>query len=191
MPTFSCGVLDLATAADCSDKGGLLTVLWTTDDQVDWDTMTGATYFDDTDNSVVQWAMEAAGTWNRLDFVRKQGRMDNLYTRENGYYEVQVLNMIFRGHSAANTYGLAQAAACCNLIAVVFDNNGLSRVIGKEYVDGTWISPLENCVISRHLDTTGGFGNLDDKARDEVDLFAEHNNPPAYNEVSLSAMLAL
>jgi len=187
MPDFSGSLNDISTNTVCADKGGLLTVYWIPESDIDWSTVT----WDDAGYAVTAWAMLAMATWNKIEFERTAGRLDALYTEENGYYEVSLLNLLFSGHSAARSVAIGQAIPVCNIVAQVFDNNGNARILGKEYDSGAWVNPLKNCRITRHLDTTGGFGAADDKARDEFDLTAQHLLPLPYSTVSLSTMETL
>jgi hypothetical protein len=191
MPDFSCALEDIQTDVLCADTGGLLTVFWADKSKIDWTAMAEIANWDDANYTVLNWIMTGGGTWGEITFQRKNGRLDSLYTSDNGYYEVNLLNMILTGHTATRTVNLGSAISCCGIVAQVFDNNSSSRVIGKEFIDGAWVDPLDVCRISRHLDTTGGFGSLDDKSRDEFDLAAQHLKPPAYSSVTLTTMRTL
>lgn len=190
MPNFSAGLIDLNTDDSCSDSGGLLVVFAAQNSDVDWTTMAGALYYDDANFQVIDWAMEASGNFYEYNFYRKNGRLDATYTREDGYYSVDLLNLIFRGHSTTRTLGLGRTKNSCGVIMQVHDNNSLARVAGKEY-SGAWIDPLESMALSRHLDTHGGYGDIEDRARDEADFAGEHNDPLPYSTVSITAMQAL
>lgn len=181
---------DIATDATCSDSGGLLIAFGADSTDIDWTTMEGPTYYDDATFSVLQWAMEAGGNFYEFSFERRNGRLDATYTSADGFYAVELLNLLFKGHSASKSIAIGQAVNCCGLVAQVFDNNSLARVIGKEYVGG-WVDPLSKLRVSRHLDTHGGYGSEDDKARDEMDWSGQHSHPPAYSDVTLATMRTL
>lgn len=191
MPDFSCALGDIQTDTLCQDSGGLLTVFWTDASKIDWTAMALGANWDDANYSVLNWVMTGGGTWGEITFERKNGRLDALYTKENGFYEVSLLNMILSGHTKARTISLAQAISCCGIVAQIHDNNEGARVIGKEFISGAWVDPLERCRIARHLDTTGAFGAEDDKNRDEFDLSAQHTYAPPWSDVSITDMRAL
>lgn len=191
MPSWVCSTGDITTDTTCSDRGGLLTVFWIDQSEVDWDAMALVANYDDATHTILDWVLEVGGAFGELTFTRRNGRLDSLYTRDNGFYEVNLTNLIFQGHSASKTISLGQAIACCGIVAQIFDNNGLARVIGKEFVNGAWIDPVDNVALSRHLDTTGAFGAADDKARDEIDISGSHSYPPAYSSVDLATMRTL
>lgn len=188
MPDFSCAVNDIGTATDCSDSPGLLVVYAAADSAIDWTTMAAVTHYTDATYTVIDWALAGADTFAKFTFERKNGQLTSTYTIDNGYYDVQLLNLIFRGKSAARTISLGQLVSCCGLILQVHDNNSQARIIGKEYISGAWVDALDRGKIIRHLDTTGSFGNADDKARDEIDFGAEHANPLPYSTVSIATM---
>lgn len=191
MPDFSCGINDIGTATDCSDKGGLLLVYAALDSDIDWATMATAPYYTSATNTVIDWAMNAGKYWAKFTFNRKTGRLDALYTNDNGYYEVQLLNLLFRGKSASRSISLGQLVGCCGIVLQVFDNNDMGRVIGKEFVSGEWVNPLSRGKVSRHLDTTGTYGNADDRNRDELDFEAINSHPLPYSTVTIIEMDAL
>lgn len=189
MPDIACALNEIKTNTLCADLGGLLTVFWIDETEIDWDAMALPANFDDSTYTVLNWILQGgASGFKELTFERRNGRLDALYTADNGFYEVSLLNLLFKGHSAAKTYDLNAAVGCCGIVAQVFDNNGLSRVIGKEFISGGWVDPIDKCRISRHLDTTGGFGAADDKSRDEFDITGSHTYAPAYSSVTLQTM---
>lgn len=188
MPDFSCKVNDIGSATNCSDKAGLLVVFAAQDSSIDWASMADAANYTDATYTIIQWAMNGGGTWHRFNFERKNGRLDATYTSDNGFYDAQLNNLLFKGKSATRTISFGQLIACCGLTLQIHDNNGLARVMGKEFVSGAWVDPLEKAKVTRHFDTTGAFGNADDKNRDEVDFGAEHSNPLPYSAVTISAM---
>lgn len=190
MPDFSCQLADLATDATCSDAGGLLTVFATDETDVDWTTMDDPLYYTDASYTIIQWAMQGAGEFFEYSFERRNGRLDSVYTRDDGFYQVDVLNMLFKGHSATQTLAIGRTVTCCGIVLQVHDNNNLARILGKEY-SGGFVNPLEKGFVSRHLDTTGGFGAADDRARDEIDISAQHINPLPYSTVTVTTMRTL
>lgn len=191
MPDFSCSVSDIGSATNCSDRGGLLKVFATPDASIDWTAMALVANYDDATYTILDWVMESGGTWSEFTFERKNGRLDATYTADTDYYDVQLLNLLFKGKSAARTISLGQLIGCCGLILQVHDNNDIARVIGKEYISGAWVDALERGKVIRHLDTTGVFGAADDKNRDELDLGAQHSNPLPYSSVTIADMQAL
>lgn len=191
MPDIACALNDVKTGTACADLGGLLTVFWIDESDIDWDAMALIANFDPATREILNWVTLGGASFGELTFERKNGRLDALYTSDNGYYEISLLNLLFKGHSAAKTLDIASAVGCCGIVAHVFDNNGLSRVFGKEWLGGAWVDPIEKTRISRHLDTTGGFGAADDKARDEFDLTAQHTYPPVYSTMSITDVRAI
>ena len=139
-------------------------------------------------NTIINWVMNTGGFWAKFTFHRKTGRLDALYTIDNGYYEIQLNNLTFQGKESVRTISLGQLVGCCGLILHVHDNNGLARVIGKEYISGEWVNPLARGKVSRHLDTTGTFGDADDRSRDELDFTADNSCPPPYSTLTIADM---
>lgn len=150
--------------------------------------MAAATNYDQSNNTVLQWAMFVGEGWAKLSFDRKSGQLTHTYNSDTGYYEVALNNLVFKGKSAAKTMTLGKLVSCCNLVVQVHDNNGIARVFGKEFYAGSWGSPVARGRVSRHLDTTGSFGSEDDRSRDEVDFTAIHACPPPYSTVSVADM---
>ena len=95
MPTWSCSTGDITTDTTCSDRGGLLTVFWIDQSEVDWDAMALVANYDDATHTILDWVLEAGGAFGELTFTRRNGRLDSLYTRDNGLYEVNLTNLIF------------------------------------------------------------------------------------------------
>lgn len=191
MPDFSCSVSDISNSTTCQDRGGLLVVFATLDSSVDWSAMALSANYTSATNTIIDWAMFAGQYWAKFVFNRKTGRLDSTYTNETGYYDVQLLDVAFKGKTSARTISLGKLIGCCGLILQVFDNNNVSRVIGKEFVSGSWVNAISRGRVSRHLDTTGTFGAADDKSRDVVDFMASHSNPLAYSTVSIADMESL
>jgi hypothetical protein len=190
MPVFSCSPSDLQTDANCSDKGGILAVFVADEQDIDFDTMDGPLYYDDANYAIIQWALAGGGEFAEFQFERRNGRLDSNYTREDGFYTVDVTDLIFRGHSATKTVAIGNMIGCCGIVGQVHDNNALARVFGKEY-DTAFVNPLDKGVIQNHNDTHGGFGDEEDKSRDVISLRALHSNPIMYSTVSLTTMRTL
>jgi len=191
MPTLNCQLDAIQTDLLCSSKGGLLSVFWIDRSLVDWASMLDVSAnYDDATYTLSNFVYTGAARFTELSFQAKNGRLDALYTSDNDYYEVSLLNLLFEGKSPIRSVSLANAISCCGIAAVVFDNNGFGRMIGKEYISGGWLDPLTNVKITRHLDTHGAFGAADDRARDEFDLTGEHRIAPAYVDLTLGAFRA-
>ena len=190
MPDFSCATPGIASNDLCEDLGGLLTVFWAPQNEIDWVTMADSANWDDSNYSVTSWAFTGSGGWNEIQFERKNGRLDSEFTIGNRYYEVIIQNLLLKGHSAARTVSMGQAVPCCGIVAQIHDNNGKARVVGKEFLNGVWVDPVQKLRITRHLDTHGVFGAEDDGARDEFDLSAEHSAPLPYSDVDIATMRA-
>ena len=182
---------DVTTATNCSDNGGLTTVFLTDDASIDWTAMALVGNYTDATHTITNWVMISGGTWSEFQFERINGRLDSTYTRENGYYDILLQNLIFKGKSAARSITLGKLKSCCGLIAQVHDNNSLARVFGREYISGAWVLPLVSGSVGRHLDTTGAFGNLEDRSRDEIDLTGRHINPMPFSTVTIATMKTL
>ena len=149
MADLSCLLEDILTDQVCASKGGLLTVFWTDLSNVDWEAMAQTGNYDPATRTVKSWAM-LGGSWGELQFEALNGRLDALYTDDNGYYEVSLLNMLFEGKTKERTISIARAISCCGLLLQVHDNNDQARVFGKEPINGSWFNPLVKAKISRH-----------------------------------------
>lgn len=191
MPDYVCMTDDLFTDATCSGRGGLLSVFWIDSSFIDWTAMALAANFDEPNNTILNWVITGGGTWGELQFERENGRLDALFTSDNDYYEVSLLNLLFSGHTTARTTSIGNAIACCNLILQVFDNNGSARIFGREHVGGAWVTPVRQAKIVRHLDTSGAFGSADDGSRDEFDIQGRHSYPISYSSVDYATMQTL
>lgn len=191
MPNFACAYDSISSNELCGDNPGLLTVFWIDKTKIDWAAMALVANWDDATYSVKNWVLLGGATWGEISFTRRNGRLDALYTEANGYYEVNLLNMLLRGHSSSRSVSIGKAIGCCGLVLQVHDNNSKARVIGQEFVGGAWVDALKNGKISRHLDTTGAYGNEEDKARDEFDITAQHSFPLPYSDVTISTMRGL
>jgi hypothetical protein len=188
MPDFSCGVGDVQTSLDCSEKAGLIYVYATLDSSVNWATMAGSGYYDTATNTILDWALNPGENFYRFTFERKSGRLDILYTQDTNLYEIQLNELIYKGKTAARTLTLAQLASCCGIILSVHANNETARVIGKEFIAGSWTDPLDRSEVSRYLDTTGAYGSRDDVNRDVTDFVASHSTPPSYSSLTITEM---
>jgi len=186
MPDFSCAVNPISTSGNCQDQGGLLTLFLIEDSNVDWENST----WDDASYSMTAWTLLNTSSWAEVTFERRNGRLDSLYTLDNGFYEVNLQNLLLKGHETQRTISLGQMLSCCGLIGQLHDNNGQARILGKEYISGGWVDPVDRLRISRHLDTHGAFGTADDTSRDEFDLSCNHSKPLPYSTVSLADMRA-
>lgn len=182
---------DIATSTSCNDKPGIVTVFATTFADVDWTAMALAANYDDATHTVTTWVMSGAGAWSEFTFEKKPSQLIGTYTSANGYYEVQLLNLLFNGKTAARSVIIGNLLACCNVVLQIHDSNGLARVVGAEYVEGAWTPSLKSGRVTRHLDTTGAFGTEDDRARDEIDFGAEHINPLPFSSVGIATMRTL
>lgn len=172
----------------CTDQAGLVTVFVTDASNIDWEAMALATNYTDAIYTIDQWVMEAGGLWGELTFNAEQGRLDALYTVENGYYEINLQNLIFAGRQAAKSIALDNLIACCGLVAQIHSNDGKARMVGREFVSGAWVPSLRQIRVSRNLDTTGAFGDEEDKGRNEVDMAGRHRYAPAYSDVTIAEM---
>lgn len=190
MPDFTCAAPALTTGAMCSSKGGLLTVFWTLDTMINWEDMALIANYTDGSYLITDWSMESGGFWSQIEFERENGRYNSEYTLANGFYDVLISNLLFKGHDTARSISLGKAVACCNLILQIYDNNETARVVGREFVSGAWVKPVRTARIARHLDTSGVFGSEDDVSRDEFDISARHANPLPYSDLTILEMQA-
>jgi len=190
MPDFSCAVNDISTDTTCSDRGGWSAIFLADQSTIDWTAMALGANYDDATFSVLNWIM-LSGNWAEITAVRKNGSLQSTYTVANDFYTVEMNNIILKGHTAARTIAIGQLIACCGLVMQYFDNNGIARVIGKEYINGAWVDAVDPVRIARHLESHGVFGSEDDRARDELDFAGEHSFPMPYSSVDLATMRTL
>lgn len=182
----TCELTDIEEDDDCNNRGGIKTVYWAKYADIDWATMaTDPLKFNPTTQTILGFTMLASAVFHKLTFGRKQAFYNFTYTKDTDVY-AQVITLIFNGKSATNRNAFAKAVGCCKVVAVIFDNNCLSRVVGVEW-DGTTFEPqITPLGITRHLDSSGQFGA--DKARDEIDLGGESLIAPLYSTALESAI---
>lgn len=182
----TCELDDISEDDDCNNRGGLKTVYWTKYDNINWATMaTDPLKFNPTTQTILGFTMVASAVFTKLTFGRKQAFYNFTYTKDTDVY-TQIITMIFNGKSVANRNALAKAVGCCKVIAAIYDNNCLSRVVGVEWNGDSFEPQITPLAITRHLDASGQFGT--DKARDEIDLGGESLITPLYSTVLESAI---
>lgn len=185
----SCALTAISYDTSCSIRGGMKTVYWARYSDIDWTLMTsnidnaGPTIvsFDSVTKQFKKWYMVSGKKFAKLSFERKQGFYNFTFTEDTDVY-TQIITMIFEGKSNANKNAFASAIGCCDIIAIIVDNNCLSRVVGVEYNGSTFEKQLKALKITRHLDASGQFGT--DKARDEIDLGGESLTGPSYSLIA-------
>ena len=178
----SCALNDIAYDTSCSIKGGVKTLYWARYSEIDWAAMAAsATQFDQTNQKILSYTMLGTAKFKKLTFDRKSGFYNFTFTSDADVYAI-LITLIFEGKSSGNRNAFAKAVGCCDIIAHIFDNNCLERVVGVEW-NGTAFEPqISKLKVVRHLDASGQFGT--DKARDELDLGGEALIAPLYAEVT-------
>jgi filamentous hemagglutinin family protein len=176
---------NLSNTELCSDAQGILAVLVADTSKIDWDNVT----FDITDTEQIAafaYTDGASATpWVEFTFNRKSGRLDGIYTLDNGYYEVNLTNMIFNGVDSKKSLKIDQMITACGLVALIYLANGSAVLVGKEHISNAWVDPLETVRISRNNFTSGAYGDRDDRIRNEVDLSGQHQYSPLFLNSSL------
>ena len=166
MPLIVCEPKILTNSAGaCNDLGGWYKGFYTKVSNINWtamladvDAMTPATRTIDvfSENVGTVWAPiepRGEGTNYAFNFARQ--------TR----YDCTV-NFVFDGKDEVRTKNLQDAIACCDILLVLFCNNGKKRVIGKDYNGESFTNPYRNFNISTHNDNSGTIGT--DNANDVV-----------------------
>lgn len=179
---LNCALEELSTTSECKNRGGMRVAYWVSSDQVDWATIVAdALQWDTATEILLDYTMLLSATFTKVTFERKTAFYDFTFTTDEDLYQV-LITFIFEGKNAARRLSLQKALNCCSIVFHLFDNNGLERVVGIEF-DGTNLSdPISRLKVGRHLDSSGTFG--DSKARDEVDLVAEHLCAPMFATVT-------
>lgn len=184
MPEFSCAVADIEKIS-CDGQSGIAAIFYTKSTEIDFEgtTISGRT--------VSAWAMESAGTWGEISAERENARVDFLFNEDNGFFEVTATGLVIRGQQEARTTALENMKQCCDLIIQVHFENGVTRVFGQDYKDGSWVEPVKGCHVNRWLATSGAFGTADDKVRDDFDILGRQSSPPVFSSVDIATMRGL
>lgn len=173
---------DLNTNESCARGKGIKKAYYAKRSDIDWEAMAAdAAQFDQDTCTISGFTMLGGATFNTLNFAKKSGYYDFTYTSDNGFYEL-LIKMIFEGKSAVNAKEICKLIQDCNYVMVIIDNNCEGRVVGQEFTDGIFDSPLSELEIGTHLDSSGQFGG--DKPRDEIDWIGETTCAPLFHDIS-------
>lgn len=138
--------------------------------------------------TILEFEMNVAGTWKRIDFEKKAGQYTSTFTEDADTY-ANLISMTFDGKDNPRKLAITQAIQCCDIVALVFGNNGEQRVFGVDYNGDRFDTIVSRLRVGRHLDASGLLGT--DKARDEIDLTGESLFAPLFaNVVEASLPLA-
>lgn len=177
----SCELNDITSAIGCNTRGGIRVVYWINYTEVDWDAMAiSPAHFDAANYTILDYIMIGGATFRKLTFDSKTSFYEFIYTEDTGVY-TQLITMIFEGKSAPNTLAFCNAVGCCNVVAHIFDNNCLARVVGPSWTGSVIGNQTKTLRIGRHGDYSGVFG--DSIARDELDLTGESICPPLFSTI--------
>lgn len=175
---FTCDPQDIVTGTECNTRGGLRCAYYARREDIDWDA-TAANY-DPATNLVSGFVMLGGATFKRLEFNRKVGSYTATYTRDNGYYEVNI-NLLFDGKSATRSKAICDSLNCCDLVMVLFDNNCQGRLIGVDWDGTAFDAPVEGLHISDDEDNYGAFGG--DVPQDSITFSTDQICRPVHIDI--------
>lgn len=184
MPLNVCTLGEILEQAGCNFRGGIRRLYWTESANIDWAAMLAdPLQFDPTNQQILGYTMIGGAVFNKLEFERKDAFYDFTYTEESGVWTLNI-PMIFRGKNLTQRNTLNLATLCCDIVAHIYDNSGIQRVVGIDY-DGEVFDPIVSKLkVTRVLDSSGQLGQSD--ARDEMDLGGESFYSPLFANVPLA-----
>lgn len=148
----------LGTTQECATRGSFKTAYWAKCDEIDWEAMAAsAPSFDPATEVILAYIMVNSAVFTKIESEKKSSQYNFQYTRANDFYTLAI-NLLFEGKSAARRLTIKEAILECCIILHIFDNNGLERVVGMEWVGGTFTLPVERLKIDVHDDISGLFG---------------------------------
>lgn len=186
MAQIQCGLQAITTATNCNLRGGIRAVYVAQYGDVDWATMLGDnTKWDTATNTIKGYTMVGAATFKKLTFERTSALLDVTYTRDADVFEI-LLTVIFNGKENARKLALENMLQCCSLVAHVFYNTGVERVLGVEFNGSTFAEQIQPLRVTRYLDSAGQLGQ--GVARDEIDLGGQSFYAPLFATVTEANM---
>ena len=79
----TCSLDKLTGQNSCGKKGGMRAAYWTTYAEIDWVTMAGdPTKFTTANKEILEYVMEAGGSFKKLEFNKKSAFYDFDYTKD-------------------------------------------------------------------------------------------------------------
>lgn len=186
-------VEDIGDNTTCKTKGGIRTIYYEKYDFFDWaaveaDVALGnANYFDATNQcwTAVPPLVTGGSLMAKMTFDRKSSFYEFTFTEDADVYE-QVIDINFEGKSKANRNAFAKLVNCCDLIALIYDNNCQARIVGVEWNGSTFERQVKTLRIGTHADRSGQFGQS--KAGDQIILVGESSIAPMVWEVAESLL---
>lgn len=166
MPLIVCEpkILTNSTGA-CNDLGGWYKGFYTKVSNINWDAILADVDAMDQVNRVVHTLTENPGTtWAPIE-PRGEGTNYAFNFARQTRYDCTV-NFVFDGKDEVRTANLQSAIACCDILLVLFCNNGKHRIVGKDFNGAAFANPYRNFNISTHNDNSGTIGT--DNANDVV-----------------------
>ena len=175
MAEIICEPKNLISSETCADRGGWYIGFYAKYSEIDWaDMASDALFFDQTNQEILGFTMVGGATWKKIE-PRKRGATYNFnYTSATGFYECNAA-CIFDSKDRDRRNNLQYAIQCCDLVVVLFGNNGKKRVIGVDWNGVEFSRPVDNFRISQHNDQGGDLGtstSTDDLAWQGNQLFA-------------------
>ena len=168
MPLITCALDSIVNPTTCNERAGIKSLYWTTYESIDWTTMAATpAQFDQTNQTILDYAMVGGGVFTKVEFERKGAFYDFTYTQDQGFYE-NLISLLFRGKDITRRNSLQSAIACCNVVLHIYGNGGEQRVVGVDWDGVVFDNILEKMAVTRHLDSGGQLGTS--KGRDELDI---------------------
>jgi len=186
MAEITCALDDIPVVVGCRDRGGIREFYWTDVANVDWDAMEAdATKFNQTNQEILGYVMEASSVFNKVEFDAKAAFYDFTFTRDSDVYAL-LISAIFAGKDRDRRNKLVRAIECCRILVHIVSNTGVQRVVGIEWTGDNFVQTVTPLAIGRHLDSSGQLGQS--KGRDEIDLTGESFKAPLFANVPLSSI---
>ena len=184
MPSLYTCELNVITTQGSCDNGGIKKCYYAKNTDIDWSTMADAPLSWDADTYTIStFTMLGGAVFKTLTNAKRGGKYDFVYTQDAAVYDIMI-NLIFEGKSSVTSLNFTKLITCCNLCLVIMTNNGLGRVVGKEWDGDAFDDLVDNLRLDRHGDFGGELGG--DKARDEMDIKGGGLYAPVHHDIDVT-----
>lgn len=158
MPQYVCTPQDLLGNTNCADLGGWYIAKYVRYSDVNWAAMlVDADLFDIPTRTIKEFSLGVGVTWKTIE-PRGEGANYAFNMTRIARYDCTV-NCTFDGKNKVRTKNIQEASLCCDLVTVLFCNNGEHRVVGVDFNGENFAKPYRNFNISTHNDNGGNIGS--------------------------------
>lgn len=191
IPFSMCEANNITTSTDCNIRTGISKVYYAKYTDIDWAAMAAdATKFNPATQTILGFTMVGGAKFAKISFDKKEANYTAIYSQDTGLY-TDTISMNFKGKGAEIRNAITNLIGCCNLVAVVYDNNGgtSARVFGVDWDGTVFDRPITDFKVGTHEDNSGTFGNND--GGDKLDLVGETLYAPIYANVASTSLLVI